>query len=246
MEKVKKILLITVAAILTLIILLFLVQFIDAQVNRKTYAAVDKALTDYRKTISQNQQLCLRNYYDILNNTQFKVLKDPKVVLPAEYKSSKIYDTTLNYCNGLANDIDKVDIPKDIPEEKSVLFDDLVQYGKESASLYIDKLESLKACKGNNTCITKQETLLGKDPFKSALVSYNTTLTELQLTKKMDVNYIFVGFFKELTLKNQISSLEKSKAAYDEMETRKNAAIEQAKKQPKINPKAVPAATPKK
>lgn len=225
MEKAKKVLLTILVAVLGLTVLLFLIQLVDGLVNGKTYRAIDNALLKYNVKVAANQQLCLRNYYEILNNTQFKVLKDPKVKLDSRFTSPQIYTTTITACKAVVSDIDKVDIPNNIPEEKTALFNKLLKLKKDSALVYVDKLEAIKSCGANNACYTKKENLLGKDPFKAAIVSFNSNLTELKLTKRLTVNYMLTGIFNEQKVKNQLRDIEKSKAQYEKLESQRAEAI---------------------
>lgn len=233
MAQVKKILLSIFIAVLALTALLFLVQLVDSLVNGKTHESIEKALTSYNQAVATNQQKCLRDYYDILNNTQFKILKDSKVKLAPKYTSTLTYNTTIAACNGVISDMDNVKVPSDIPEKKQALFKELFKLKKENMQIYVDKLEAIKSCGANNACYTNKDNLLGKDPFKSAILSYKSSLTESSLTKKWTVSYMVSGIFNEISLNNQLKGIEKSKTTYDQMEAKRAEAEKQAKAKPK-------------
>lgn len=242
MAKVKTVLLSIFIAVLALTVLLFLVQFVDSLVNGKTYQSIDRALTSYNQAVAVNQQKCLKDYYDILNNTQFKILKDSKVKLDSKYTSPQIYTDTIDACKGIITDIDNVKAPSNLSAKKKALFTELFKLKKANTQVYIDKLEAIKSCGSNNACYTKKDNLLGKDPFKSAILSYKSTLTEMNLTRKLTVSYMVSGIFNEIFLNNQLKNIEKSKATYDQMEAQRAEVEKQAKEKPKEASK--PAAKP--
>lgn len=229
MTKVKTILLSILIAVVALVALLFTVQFVDSQVNGKTHQAVINALSVYNQKVSADQQTCLKNYYDILNNTQFKILKDSKTKLDPKYTSAKIYVNTITACKGVISEIDKVKVPTDLPEKKQILFKELMKLRQDTTQVYIDKLQVIKTCGSNKLCYTKKESLLGDDPFKPAILSYNSSLIELKLTKKLTVNYMISGIFNEMSLKNQLKNIEKSKEAYEKVEAKRIETDKQAK-----------------
>lgn len=233
MAKVKTISLTILITILSLIVLLFVVQFVDSLINGKTYKTIDTALIKYNVEVASDQQVCLRNYYDILNNTQFKILKDPKTKLEPKYSTPGLYNATLTACKDVVKNLDNVQVPANLPEKKKALFKELIHLKKDNAQVFIDKLNAIKSCGSNNACYTKKENLLGNDPFKAAILAYKLRLTELAITRRLTVSYLFSGVFTEISVKNQLNSIMKSKEAYDKSEAARIKAEKQQKQEAK-------------
>ena len=241
MSQTKKVLLTVLVVVVVLFAVLFTIQMIDNTKNTAANKASFEVTMAYNTAGLKNQQLCLRNYFDILNNTQFKLLKDPKAKLSNEYKSAAIYNATINACKASISDIDKVSVPAALPKEKVELAKQLAENKKQMNKAYILKLEGLKKCNGNEACLISKDNLLGANPYEFAQLAAETNIIQFKIAKKNTLADSIFGYFKEVSLKNQLKNIETQQTKYKDTEAKRKKAIEDSKKETKEASKKAPA-----
>lgn len=188
-NKTRKIL----TVILSILAIIYAIDFIDWQINKNTYIKIGNFLKSNKNiTKSKEANNCGNQFLYISKNTSIKLIDEDAKILE-EFKNPKIYNSAITSCNYYIKDLNSLNIPKDIPPEKAKALQDYIKHELQLVNSYNQDLKVLKECNGNKTCILNMKSELFDNPSRFGEVAMDTMFAYNRAKKRPSVKYILSG-----------------------------------------------------